>query len=125
MIIDPSLNKEQTPLFDLDEHALIRRTQQGGTEAFTAIVEKYQPRLYRHIHRRVKDTETAKDLTQEAWLKVLRAINSKARSKHTSAMPVCSSESYSCPTWKTDTCLGLHERLSFACFRDIRFLVSV
>ena len=76
MIIDPSLNKEQTPLFDLDEHALIRRTQQGGTEAFTAIVEKYQPRLYRHIHRRVKDTETAKDLTQEAWLKVLRAINS-------------------------------------------------
>lgn len=63
-------------MFDLDEHALIRRTRQGDTEAFTPLVEKYHPRLYTHIHRRVKDAEIAKDLTQETWLKVLRSIQS-------------------------------------------------
>ena len=55
---------------------LITRTQQGNPEAFTPLVEKYHPWLYSHIRRRVKDAEIAADLTQETWLKVLRAIQS-------------------------------------------------
>jgi len=62
-------------LLVLDEKHLIRRTQQGETEAFSPIVAKYHPRLYTHIHRRVKDSEVAKDLTQEGWLKAVRGIN--------------------------------------------------
>ena len=62
-------------LLTLDDKQLIERTQQGNTEAFSPVVEKYQDRLYRHIHRRVTDTEVAKDLTQETWLKALKAID--------------------------------------------------
>ena len=52
----------------------IHRAQQGETEAFGRLVDKYHPRLYHHIHGRVRDTEVAKDLTQETWLKALRGI---------------------------------------------------
>jgi len=66
--------KGKTDLFARDEKHLIQRTQQGDTEAFSPLVSKYQPRLYTHIHGRVKDTETAKDLTQETWLRAFRGI---------------------------------------------------
>ncbi len=62
-------------LTELDEHALIQCTQQGDTEAFSPLVSKHHTCLYKHILRRVSDPETAKDLTQETWLKALRAIN--------------------------------------------------
>ncbi|MDD9974943.1 MAG: hypothetical protein OXU27_13100 [Candidatus Poribacteria bacterium] len=58
-----------------NERHFIERTQHGNTEAFTPLVTTYQPRLYTHILGRIKDTETAKDLTQETWMKAFRAIN--------------------------------------------------
>ena len=58
-----------------DERYFIERTQHGDTEAFTPLVTTYQSRLYTHILGRIKDTETAKDLTQETWIKAFRAIN--------------------------------------------------
>lgn len=33
------------------------------------MVRKYNARLYRHIQKRLRDPEVAKDLTQETWLK--------------------------------------------------------
>ena len=57
-----------------DERHFIERTQHGDPEAFTPLVRKYHQCLYTHILGRVKDTETAKDLTQETWLKAFRAI---------------------------------------------------
>ncbi|MDE0468281.1 MAG: sigma-70 family RNA polymerase sigma factor [Candidatus Poribacteria bacterium] len=62
-------------MFDTDEKQLITRTQHGDTEAFTPLVTTYQSRLYTHILGRIKDTETAKDLTQETWIKAFHAIN--------------------------------------------------
>lgn len=62
-------------LLEIDEKRHITRTQQGDTDAFTTLISKYHKRLHTHIRRRVKDTEIAKDLTQETWLKVLRAIH--------------------------------------------------
>ena len=56
--------------------ARIARTQQGDADAFGPLVLKYQPRIYTHIHKVVRDAETAKDLTQETWLKALRSIKS-------------------------------------------------
>ena len=62
----------------IDEVHLIHRTQSGDPEAFSPLVIKYQPRLYRHIHRRVTDAELAEDLTQEVWLKAFDGIKTSA-----------------------------------------------
>ena len=67
--------KGDTKLSHFNERHLIDRIQHGDTEAFTPLVTTYQLRLYTHILGRIKDTETAKDLTQDTWLKALRAIN--------------------------------------------------
>lgn len=61
-------------LLVLDDKHLVTLTQKGDPEAFSPLVSKYQHRLYTHIHGRVKDPETAKDLTQETWLRAYRAI---------------------------------------------------
>ena len=62
-------------MLGLDEKQHIERTQHGETEAFDYLVRKYHDRLLRHITRRVENTETAKDLTQETWLKAYRGIS--------------------------------------------------
>ena len=62
-------------MLDVDEKQLIARAQAGDTQAFSPLIVKYQPCLHNHILGKVKHTETAKDLTQETWLKVFRAIH--------------------------------------------------
>ena len=69
-----SVGKEHGILFDFDENAFIERTQGGAPEAFGPLVVKYHNRLYTHIYGRVKDAETAEDLTQETWLRAFRAM---------------------------------------------------
>ena len=59
-----------------DEKQRIARVQEGETEAFSPLVRKYNARLYRHIQKRLRDPEVAKDLTQETWLKAYRGIRS-------------------------------------------------
>ncbi len=59
-----------------DEKQQIARAQEGDTEAFSPLVGKYHTRLYRHIQKRLRDPEVAKDLTQETWLKAYRGIGS-------------------------------------------------
>ena len=61
-------------MFDFDEKYRIQRVRQGDTEAFTSLVSKYQSRVYNHIHGNIKNPETAKDLTQQTWLKAYRGI---------------------------------------------------
>ena len=67
--------KGNTKVPHFDERHFIERTQHGDTEAFTPLVTTYQSRLYTHILGRIKDAETAKDLTQETWIKAFRGIN--------------------------------------------------
>ena len=62
-------------MFDFDEKQLITRTQQGDHQAFNPLVQKYHPKIYSYILGRIKSAETAKDLTQETWLKAFRALN--------------------------------------------------
>ena len=54
--------------------AVIAQTQQGDRHAFGVLVVTYQDRLMKQITRRVRDVETAKDLSQEVWLKAYRGI---------------------------------------------------
>lgn len=60
----------------IDEQQRIARVQEGDTESFSPLFRKYHTRLYRHIVKRLRDPEVAKDLTQETWLKAYRGIGS-------------------------------------------------
>ena len=62
-------------MLDVNEKHLIKRTQDGDIEAFNPLVRKYDSKIYTYIFRRIKSAETAKDLTQETWLKAFRAIH--------------------------------------------------
>ena len=62
-------------MFDFDERQLLTRTRQGDPQAFNPLVQKYHPKIYTHILGRIKSVETAKDLTQETWLKAFRAMD--------------------------------------------------
>ena len=62
-------------MLNFDEYTLIERIQHGDTEAFNPLVQKYHSKIYTHIFGRIKNAETAKDLTQETWIKAFRAIN--------------------------------------------------
>ncbi len=61
-------------MLDFDEKILIARTQSGDIEAFNPLIEKYQPLLSNSIQAEVKDSEVAKDLCQNVWLKAFRSI---------------------------------------------------
>jgi RNA polymerase sigma-70 factor (ECF subfamily) len=55
------------------DHALIARSAQGDHEAFNLLVERYQERAYRLAWHLTRDREEAKDLSQEAFVKIYRA----------------------------------------------------
>ena len=57
-----------------DEAELITRTQEGDTNAFNPIVNKYQQKIYNLIYQRVRDRETAEDICQEVFLKAWQAL---------------------------------------------------
>ena len=63
-----------TELNDFDEAELVKRAQNGDTEAFNPLVYKYQQKIYNLIYRKVRDRETAKDLCQEVFLKAWQAL---------------------------------------------------
>lgn len=54
--------------------ATIAAGRAGDAGAFEAIVEEYQPRLYRFLYGLVGDAELARDLTQDTFLAAYRAL---------------------------------------------------
>lgn len=58
------------------ESALVARSQKGDTRAFNQLVEMYQSGAYALALRMLGDTETAADVTQEAFFSAFRAIGS-------------------------------------------------
>jgi RNA polymerase sigma-70 factor (ECF subfamily) len=59
-----------------DEHALVRRAQEGDRKAFTVLVKKYWDRLYRWMYHLTHNQHAAEDLAQEAFLKALAGLDS-------------------------------------------------
>ncbi|MDA8245106.1 MAG: RNA polymerase sigma factor, partial [Elusimicrobia bacterium] len=55
---------------------LARRAQGGDTEAFGALVELYQDRIYSFALRLLKDPAAAEEAAQESFVKAFRAIAS-------------------------------------------------
>lgn len=54
---------------------LIQECLEGRTEAFAALVRKYQDRLYNTLYRIVGNAEDARDLVQDAFLQAYRALD--------------------------------------------------
>ena len=56
------------------DHELIRRAQAGEERAFEALVLRHQERAYRVARGLVANREDARDLAQEAFLRVFRSL---------------------------------------------------
>lgn len=52
-----------------DEIRLVRQAQSGNAEAFSRLYDACVDRVYRYVHFRVSDDETAEDLTSQVFLK--------------------------------------------------------
>ena len=65
-------SKEEAIL--LDEQKLIQRCLEGERQAFEKIVEKYRDPLYWTAFNLVLDSEDARDVTQQAFLKIWRSL---------------------------------------------------
>lgn len=60
---------------NIEDYILIRRIQNGDTEAFEALVRKYYQNIYNFCVRRCNgDTTLAADLTQDTFLKLIEHI---------------------------------------------------
>ena len=67
-------NTKQVEFDHSNETELVKRVQNGDTEAFNPLILKYEKKIYNLIYQRVRDRETARDLCQEVFLKAWRAI---------------------------------------------------
>lgn len=56
-----------------DERLLVERLRQGDTAAVEEIVERYKRQVFAFIVRMIGERETAEDLFQETWLRVIRS----------------------------------------------------
>jgi RNA polymerase sigma-70 factor (ECF subfamily) len=70
---------EDARLSGADESTLIRRAQEGDSEAFEALVRAYDQNVLRLALQVVRSPEEARDLYQEAFLKVYRYFRLEAR----------------------------------------------
>ena len=58
----------------LDETALIRAAQGGSAEAFESLVRSYDANVLRMAHNLLRSEEDARDIYQEAFLRVYRNL---------------------------------------------------
>jgi RNA polymerase sigma-70 factor, ECF subfamily len=59
-----------------NEGDLVRLAQRGDRQAFARLVEEYWGRVYGRLYRLTRNRHIAEDVTQETFLKALRAIGS-------------------------------------------------
>jgi RNA polymerase sigma-70 factor (ECF subfamily) len=72
---DPAAAPPAAPdAIDPAEHDLIRRAQAGEEAAFEALVRRHQQRAYRIARHMVPSEEDARDLAQEAFLRVFKGL---------------------------------------------------
>jgi RNA polymerase sigma-70 factor (ECF subfamily) len=66
----------QTPESDELELVLVQRIRTGDTRAWSELIERYQDRLFSICVRMLHDRETAADVTQDAFVKIIQGIDS-------------------------------------------------
>ena len=68
-----SADLPEVELSNLPDEALFERYQDGDDQAFTQLVERYEPLIKGFLFKRLKDEERVQDLTQDTFLRVHRA----------------------------------------------------
>ena len=61
---------------DVSDEQLVRNCQQGKSEDFTLLYDRYIRKIYNFIYFKTHHKETAEDLTSETFLKALRSLGS-------------------------------------------------
>ncbi|HET8701106.1 MAG TPA: RNA polymerase sigma factor RpoE [Nitrococcus sp.] len=70
----PSAPTDQaSPSYHVDQ-VLVARVQAGDKQAFNALVQKYQHKLFKLISRYIHDQTEALDVAQETFIKAYRAL---------------------------------------------------
>jgi RNA polymerase sigma-70 factor (ECF subfamily) len=70
---DNSHKAATPPLAELADEQLFELYQAGNEGAFTEIMQRYEPLIMGFLHKRLKDEERVRDLTQDTFLRVHRA----------------------------------------------------
>ena len=60
-----------------DEGSLLQRAKAYDPEALAELYDRYAPRMYAYIYRRVGDAALAEDLSSELFLRVVRSIRTE------------------------------------------------
>jgi len=60
----------------VEDRVLVKQAQAGDLGAFDSLVRRYQERVYATLYHMTSNHEDADDLTQEAFIKAYKAINS-------------------------------------------------
>ena len=65
----------ETGYGELEDVALVRRSQSGDREAFSELVRRHQNLVYNVSYRFMRDSAQAEDMAQEAFLKAYRLLH--------------------------------------------------
>ena len=68
-----STGGHRATLVSLSDEQLFQLYQQGNDRAFREIVARYEPLIRGFLHKRLKDDERVRDLTQDTFLRLHRA----------------------------------------------------
>jgi RNA polymerase sigma-70 factor (ECF subfamily) len=60
---------------DLDR-SLARKARSGNRRALASLYERYRSRVFGYLVKEMRDRETAEDVFQEVWMKVMQGIGS-------------------------------------------------
>jgi RNA polymerase sigma-70 factor (ECF subfamily) len=60
-----------------DERGLLERAKQYDEAALGELYDRYAPRIYAYIYRRVSDAHLAEDLTADVFVRVIQAVQSE------------------------------------------------
>ncbi len=61
-------------LNDESDRELVKRAKRGSAEAFSALVQRHQHIVYNLAYRYMRDSNSAEDMAQEAFLKGFRLL---------------------------------------------------
>jgi RNA polymerase sigma-70 factor (ECF subfamily) len=74
--MSPDISGEmQNPTDQVIDELLVLDAQNGSKEAFEMLVSRWQKRLWGHAFNLTRQPETAWDVTQEAWLSIVRGLS--------------------------------------------------
>src|SRR4030067_1026495 len=65
---------EVDPMVAMDETQLVARAADGDPDAYGQLFERYQKRIYNYAYGIAGDPDDAKDVAQDAFIKVYEAL---------------------------------------------------